>query len=120
MTTETDNHEIADPDASDSGRGDKPRYDDLNTPVILLVGVISAIVTFLTIAFIQGLCYQWQNVYVRARQYDYVNGPIQELVDNQKQRLTGTAPGTISIQDSMKQVIAEYGHDATKPVDPNH
>jgi hypothetical protein len=120
MTTETDNHEHADHDAPASGHGDKPRYDDLNTPVILLVGVISAIVTFLTIAFVQGLCYQWQNVYLRARQYDYVNGPIQELVDSQKQRLTGTAPDTISIEDSMKQVVADYGHKSAKPDDPTH
>ena len=42
------------------GERTKPRYDDVNVPVVFLIGIISAIVTFLTIMFVQGLYYHWQ------------------------------------------------------------
>ena len=45
MTHETTNHD-------DHGHGEGPSYDDINTPVIVLVGAISAIVTLLTIMFV--------------------------------------------------------------------
>ncbi|MCH2181565.1 MAG: hypothetical protein MK108_06120 [Mariniblastus sp.] len=109
MTTEKANHDHQDDDAHGAGKPEKPGYDDLNTPVILLVGVISTIVTFLTIAFVQGLCYKWQGSFIRERITDYPNTPINEQIDSQKKMLTGDLPGTISIEDSMKKVIAEYG-----------
>lgn len=86
----------------------KPRYDDVNVPVIILVGFISAIVTFLTIAFVQGMCYHWQNSKIKARSTETVNVPAREEIASQKAILDG-GDGTISIEDAMKQVIDEYG-----------
>lgn len=120
MTTETADHDRQDDAAHDSGHDDKPSYDDLNTPVILLVGVISAIVTFLTIAFVQGLCYKWQGSFIRERITDYPNTPVIELIEGQKKMLTGDLPGTISIEDSMKKVIAEYGQKTNDSPDQPH
>jgi len=120
MTTETVDHDHQDDAVHDSGHGDKPSYDDLNTPVILLVGVISAIVTFLTIAFVQGLCYKWQGSFIRDRITDYPNTPVNELIEGQKKMLTGDLPGTISIEDSMNKVIAEYGHKSADSPDKPH
>ena len=113
MTTDIANHDHQDDGAHDAGKPEKPGYDDLNTPVILLVGVISAIVTFLAIAFVQGLCYKWQGSFIRERITDYPNTPINELIEGQKKMLTGDLPGTISIEDSMQKVIAEYGQKPT-------
>jgi hypothetical protein len=84
-----------------------PSYDDVNTPVVMLVGLISAIVTFLTIAFVQGLFYQWQNSFLRERTYDFVNLPVKQVIDQQKSLLAGSDT-TISIDEAMKKVIAEY------------
>ena len=39
--------------------------------------------------------------------------PINELIEGQKKMLTGDLPGTISIEDSMQKVIAEYGQKPT-------
>ena len=50
-----------------------PSYDDVNTPVIVLVGAISALVTLLTIMFVQGLCYHWQNSFLIIY---YYQGPL--------------------------------------------
>jgi hypothetical protein len=90
-----------------------PSYDDVNTPVVLLVGLISAIVTFLTIAFVQGLFYQWQNSYVRERTYDFVNEPVKQIIDHQKALLAGSET-TISIDEAMKKVISEYQKSAAE------
>ena len=120
MTTKADNHDHADQGVHESEHAEKPGYDDLNTPVILLVGVISAIVTFLTIAFVQGLCYQWQGSYIRARQTDFPNTPINELIEKQQKMLTGDQPGTISIENSMKNVVAEYNRKPTDASEKSH
>ena len=87
-----------------------PTYDDVNTPVIVTVGLISTIVTLLTIFFVQGLCYQWQNSYIKVRSFDYVNQPVKGVIDNQKAMLNGDEKeGTISIEDAKNQVIEEFG-----------
>ena len=92
----------------DAGHGghETPSYDDINTPVIVLVGAISALVTLLTIMFVQGLCYHWQNSYLRKRSAEVENMPAVVQIDAQKaELLTAKVP----IQDAMKKVVANYG-----------
>ena len=84
-------------------------YDDINVPVVLMVGAISTILTIATIFFVQGLCYQWQNGYVRERSYDFVNEPVRAIVDNQKKLLTGEQDGIQSIDDSIAEVVQKFG-----------
>ena len=111
MTTTT----ASSTDAAHEGDHAAPRYDDVNMPVVILVAVISAIVTFLTIALVQGMCYHWQSAYLKKRelQYESVNLPAKEQIEDQRSQLSGTAEGTISIDAAFQQVMAEYGGDAT-------
>ena len=84
----------------------KASYDDINTTAVVVVGLISALFTFLTVAFVQGLYYQWHNSYVRDRSTDYVNLPVKRIVDGQKTELEGDAEaGTISIEEAMKKFL---------------
>ncbi len=105
----TDMNQDSTPD-SENGRGhEKPSYDDINTPAIIIVGFISALFTFLIIAFVQGLYYQWNNSYVRERSTEYVNKPVKKLIDDQKRTLDGDeAAGTISIEKAMEKVLDKY------------
>ena len=77
-----------------------------------MVGLISALFTFLIIAFVQGLYYQWNNSYVRERSTDYVNKPVKKIIDEQKRELAGDEEaGTISIEKAMEKVLATYGKE---------
>ena len=84
-----------------------PSYDDVNTPVIVLVGAISALVTLLTIMFVQGLCYHWQNSFLRKRSMEVEHMPAVVEIDRQKDMLNG-GNGTIAIEDAMKKVVSNY------------
>lgn len=100
---ENDAHELEHENAA-------PSYDDINTPVILMVGAISVIVTVCTIFFVQGLYYQWANSYIRERSFDYVNEPVREIVEGQKALLAGNEEkGIVSVEETMKKVISEFG-----------
>ena len=85
-----------------------PSYDDVNTPVIVLVGVISAIITLLTIMFVQGLCYHWQNSYIKLRTTDAVSMPANQQIQNQQAILKG-GDGIVPITEAMQKVVAKYG-----------
>jgi sensor histidine kinase regulating citrate/malate metabolism len=39
----------------------QPHYQDINTPVVILMTVIAAIVTYAAIAAVQGFYFQWKN-----------------------------------------------------------
>jgi hypothetical protein len=83
-----------------------PSYDDINTPVIVLVGAISALVTLLTIMFVQGLCYHWQNSYLKKLSAETENIPAVEQIDRQKEELV---TAKVPIDEAMKKVVASYG-----------
>ena len=109
MTTATADHsEPESHDAPATVTADKPSYDDINTPVIVLVGVISALVTYITIALVQGMCYHWQNSKIQSRSTEVVEMPAVLYINEQKKALAG-GDGVVSIDDAMKKVIDEYG-----------
>lgn len=83
-----------------------PSYDDVNTPVIFLVGFVSAALTFLTIALVQGMCYQWESAYLK--KMEVINIPAVEKVATQKAVLNG-GDGIVPIGDAMANVIETYG-----------
>ena len=85
-----------------------PSYDDINTPVIVLVGAISALVTLLTIMFVQGLYYHWQNSYLKQRDAEVVSMPANEQINTQKSLLV-SGEGLAPISESMQKIIAKYG-----------
>ena len=98
-------------DSHHAGHGHaKPRYDDINIGVVLLIGAISAIVTFLLIAFLQGLWGNWNNSVVRERSYDTVNQAQVDIIDSQQAKLAGVPEaGVISIDQAIDEVVAAYG-----------
>ena len=92
---------------SDAHAGhEPPSYDDVNTPVIVLVGAVSALVTLLTIMFVQGLCYHWQNSYLERRSAEVENIPAVEQINRQKEEL---ATAEVPIDKAMQKVVASYG-----------
>ena len=71
----------------DEHHDDRPRYDDINTGVIFLIGVITTIVTIITIAFVQGLTYHWESKLQEETSYEVVDTPAKAEVDSQKANL---------------------------------
>ena len=108
----TDSEHTTDQHAGDHGHGhgEAPSYDDINTPVIVLVGAISAIVTLITIMFVQGLCYHWHNSFLRMRSNNVVveNMPAVVEVNKQKEMLKG-GEGITPIDEAIKKVVGTYG-----------
>lgn len=86
---------------------DAPSYDDINTPVIMLVGAISAIVTLITIFFVQGLCYHWQNDFITRREVGPTDMPAYQQVETQKAALS-SKDNALSIDQAIGAVVAEY------------
>jgi hypothetical protein len=85
-----------------------PSYDDINTPVIVLVGIISAIVTLLTIMFVQGMYYHWSNSFLKDKTSEVVSIPASQTVLDQKALLKG-GDGVFSIEEAMQAVVSKYG-----------
>ncbi len=109
MTTATAELESAELESGQTGNETAgPSYDDINTPVILMVGFISTIITLCTIFFVQGLCYQWQNSYIRDRSTDFVNEPVRSIVEGQKALLDGKQEGIKSIRETEAEVIKKF------------
>jgi hypothetical protein len=83
-----------------------PSYDDINTPVVVMVGVISGLLTLLSMMFVQGLYYHWDE---RIRNSaEVVKTETAEQIDNQKALLKGG--GAIkSIDDAMQSVVSKFG-----------
>lgn len=95
-------------DESTESPYEPPSYDDVNTPVVILVGLISALVTLLTIMFVQGMCYHWQNSYLTQRSSSAVNMPANQQILSQKAALEG-GDGVVPIEEAMQKVVAKYG-----------
>ena len=111
-TAEMETQPETDPVTSEPDSG--PSYDDINTPVIVMVGVISTIVTICIIFFVQGLTYQWKNSFIRDRSLDTVNKPVLMIVEEQKHNLEGDpAKGVRPIDEAMSEVIAKFGKSAS-------
>lgn len=92
----------------------RPQYDDVNTGVILMVGLISAIVTFLIIGFVQGLAYRWEAYFNQSRT-EIVNQTVKAEVDAQRSILNSTsgadgqpAAGRITIEEAMKRTFEKF------------
>ena len=111
-------------DSSEAGSAghqghERPSYDDINTPVIVLVGVISALVTFLTIAFVEGLSYHWKNRLVMESDR-VVNTRQVKIIDDQKAKLAGDPQtGVLSLEEVLDEVIAKYNNQDGKQSSPN-
>lgn len=97
-----------------SEQSDRPQYDDVNTGIILMVGLISAIVTFLAIGFVQGLAYRWE-AYFEQQRTQVVNQKVKAEVEAQRAILSSTngadgqpVSGRVSIEDAKKAVLEKF------------
>ncbi len=99
-----------DTNADGHGAHETPSYDDINTPAIVLVGAISALVTLLTIMFVQGLCYHLQNSYLQSQSTEAVSMPANIQIAEQKQVLVG-GEGIVPIDKAMQSIVAKYGNN---------
>ncbi len=109
-STSIDAHEHGGHEPVGGGRS-KPSYDDVNVPVLFLVVVISALITALIVAFVQGLAYRWENYYTREQVYGRGNRALTEIIDGQKANLTNadSLPGRISIEQAKEKVLSTFG-----------
>jgi len=94
---------------SDHNNAEPPAYDDINTSAVILTGVIAAVVTLMTIYFVQGVAGRWQNSVLDQRsQAGPTSMPSYQQVQDQKALLAGGGE-TKSIDDAMKAVVSKYG-----------
>ena len=63
----------------------KPRYDDVNIPVVTLLGLLSAVLTFVSICFVQGLYYQWEYNMVHKDWNSRILTPQEETIREQRE-----------------------------------
>jgi len=111
MTTTTANEQDnrSESNADAHGARQRPSYDDVNVPVVFLVGVISMILTFVTIWFVEGIYYKWSNSLVQERTYDISNTIQAETVAAQKAVLDGDEEkGITSFESVIGGVVAQY------------
>ncbi len=114
-STETStSHDTSDQHAGGHGHAsERPSYDDINVPVVLLVGVISAILTFITIWFVEGIYYHWNRGLVRQRILEVTNSRQDEMLQQQRAVLDGDEErGITSVDSAIPAVVARFGATA--------
>jgi len=124
MTTtnsEQENRSDTQDDPSNEGTNERqrPSYDDVNVPVVVLVGIVSMVLTFVTIWFVEGVYYQWKNGLVTTERPTEVEYTIQkEVIDKQRAQLDGVAAMKITpFNTVIDTVVAEFNNQETR--DPN-
>jgi hypothetical protein len=98
-----------------------PHYDDLNISAIVGVGIISAILTYACIAFVQGLVHHWEFLQVKKKIYSSATTtPYQLKLDQQRELLTSYLQDpngkiAIPVDQAMAKVVAELQESQLKP-----
>ena len=93
--------------SSDEKPQEAPRYDDINVPVVVMWGFISAIITLITILFVSGVYNVWSQSWIDTREGQYVNQPAREQVDAQKAVLNG-GEGIVPIAEAKAMVLEKF------------
>lgn len=93
----------------------RPSYEDINVTVLVMVGLVSTIVTFLIIVTVQGLAYRMESSFLRDAGSVYTMETAeqirQEAMKAQKELLLGgSAAGAakVPIDEAMKRVVERY------------
>ena len=99
------NNPAAQPDAGPA----KPSYDDINTSLIVMVGIISAIVTYLSVVVVQALTYQMDMNMIRQRSYGMQYLKSAEALGVQKAKLLADpAVHRVSIEQAMADTVSQF------------
>lgn len=92
----------------------RPAYDDINVPVVILIGVISTVITLVTIWFVEGIYHRWNNSFVRTVNYEVANFTQTGIVNQQKRLLEGDADkGVASLDSVIPAIVERYNKGAT-------
>jgi hypothetical protein len=87
----------------------KPSYDDINTSLIVMVGIVSAIVTYLSVVVVQALTYQMDMNMVRQRSHGMLYVKSVEAIDAQQLQLQADpAIQRIGIDQAMAETVAHF------------
>lgn len=87
----------------------KPRYDDINTPLIIMVGIISAILTYLSVVVVQGMTYQMDMNLIRQRSYGMQFEKSAQAIEAQKEMLhPDPARQRPGIDQAMSETVAQF------------
>ncbi len=110
MSDTTANSHANDSHASDHGHGHgrKARYDDISVSGIVFFGLISIIITLISIFFVKGLLSWWTRHFEAKRAGEIIESPASIQIENQIKLLDG-GEGTISIEEAGKKVLEKYG-----------
>ena len=90
---------------------DKPSYDDVNTPVVIMIGFVSVVLTALTIALVQGIYNHWRSVVVDEVRGQQTADRRQAIVNGQLDQLKANDKGRISIEDAIQETLKQYSGD---------
>ena len=94
--------------ATDAGDA-KPSYDDINTSLIIMVGIISAIVTYLSVVVVQALTYQMDMNMIRERSHEMQFVKSVEAINAQQAKLIADpASNRLSIEQAMTETVSEF------------
>jgi len=110
MSETTANSHANDSHADDHGHGHgrKARYDDIKVSGIVFFGLISIIITLISIFFVKGLLSWWTRGFEAKRAVEVMESPASVQITEQLELLEG-GEGTISIEEAGKKVLEQYG-----------
>lgn len=118
MTETTHENHSNEETVTDQGGRQRPSYDDVNMPVVIMVGIISMVLTFVTIWFVEGVYYQWSNNLITERQYK-ANSIQTQTINDQKQALMegDESKGIVGFDSVKGDVIARYQNNQPATAD---
>ncbi len=89
--------------------GTKPSYDDINTSLVVMVGIVSAIVTYLSVVVVQAMTYQWDMNMIRKRSHDVQYTKSVQAIDDQKIQLNANPSiERLAIEQAMSETVAAF------------
>jgi hypothetical protein len=104
--------------AHETHGGDKPRYDDINTSLVVMVGIISAIVTYLSVVVVQAMTYQMEMNAIRQRSHDVQYVRSVQAIEAQRDQLAANPEiKRISIEQAMRETVDQFASPATESRD---
>ncbi len=87
----------------------KPSYDDINTSLVVMVGIVSAILTYLSVVVVQAMTYQWDMNMIRKRSYDVQYSKSVDAISVQKEQLAANPSiERLSIEQAMTETVAAF------------
>lgn len=123
-TTKSENQNRPDSQSETTGEDhaerQRPSYDDVNVPVVILVGIVSMVLTFVTIWFVEGIYYQWKDGVVTTQNYEVENTIQKTTINQQKSQLEGvTEEGIVPFDSVIEIVVSEYDNSQPTTADIN-